>query len=105
MDATLINTFLLLVLLPAWLVVGLMDWWCHRVSRIETTVGPKESVLHLVLSAPAAVAITPALLLEINAAVITILIVMFVAHELSTNLDVHLVITEELWRCAQARKP
>lgn len=92
MDVALVNIFLLLVLLPAWLVAGLMDWWCHRRAHVETTVGPKESLLHLVLSAQAAMAITPALLLEINAAIIALLIVMFVAHEVSTNLDVRMAL-------------
>ncbi|MGE4063461.1 MAG: hypothetical protein AB7E79_08835 [Rhodospirillaceae bacterium] len=103
MDTGLVNTFLLLVLLPAWLVAGLIDWWCHRISRIEDTVGPKESILHLVLSAQAAVAIVPALFLEINAAIIALMIVMFVAHELSTNLDVHMAVPARAFTTLEVR--
>jgi hypothetical protein len=88
MDTTLINLFLLTVLMPAWLLVGFADWWCHRKAHIEENVGVKESLIHLLLSAQAAVAIMPALLLEINAALILNMIVMFIAHELTTNLDV-----------------
>jgi hypothetical protein len=90
MDTTLVHTFILIVLLPAWLIVGLIDWWCHRVSRIEDTAGPRESILHLVLSGEAAAAILPALLLEINAAIIALMIVMLVVHEITSNIDLHI---------------
>lgn len=88
MDTSLVNLFLLGVLMPAWLLAGLADWWCHRRAHIEENVGVRESLIHLVLSGQAAVAIMPALLLEINAAIIANMAVMFVAHELTTNLDV-----------------
>ncbi len=90
MESSLVNHFLLLVLMPAWLLVGLADWWCHRKSDIEHTAGVRESLIHLALSAQAAFAIMPALLLEINAAIIANMIAMFVAHELTTNLDVRI---------------
>ncbi len=83
MNVTLVNLFLLLVLMPAWLLAGLADWWCHRRAYIEQNGGVKESLIHLVLSAQAAVAIMPAL--EINAASIANIGVMFVAHELTTT--------------------
>jgi hypothetical protein len=39
--------FLMNVVLPVWLAAGIADWLCHRASSIETTTGPKESVIHL----------------------------------------------------------
>jgi len=94
MDTNLINGFLLLVLLPVWLLVGLMDWRCHRVAKIEENAGVRESLIHLLLSAQAAAAILPALLLDINAAIIALLIALFIAHELTTNLDVRVATPE-----------
>jgi hypothetical protein len=33
--------------LPVWLAAGFADYLCHRAASIETTSGPKESLLHL----------------------------------------------------------
>lgn len=90
MASTLIHAFVLLVLLPAWLLVGLGDWWCHRRTRIEDTAGPRESALHLALAGEAAVAVLPALFFEINALILVVIVVAFVAHELTTTLDFHI---------------
>ena len=35
--------------LPAWSVAGALDWLWHRQTKIETTSGPKESILHLLM--------------------------------------------------------
>lgn len=83
----LVHVFLLLVLLPAWLAVGLGDWWCHRKAHIEYNAGAKESVVHLLLSAQAAVAVLAGLLFDINTLILAIMIAMFVLHEATTNLD------------------
>jgi hypothetical protein len=52
---TFAHGIILAVLLPAWLVLGLLDWRCHRAANIETTAGPWESILHLMLSGQAAI--------------------------------------------------
>jgi hypothetical protein len=88
MSTASINAFILLVLLPAWLAVGLMDWHWHRRSRIELNSGPKESALHLALSGVAGFAVLSALLLEIDAAVLIVLIAAFIFHEVVTTLDI-----------------
>lgn len=90
MDSELIHTFLLTALLPSWLLVGLTDWWLHKRSDFEHTAGVRESLLHLALSAQAAAAILPALLFEINALILVVMILMFLAQELTTKLDVHI---------------
>src|SRR4051812_26334009 len=90
MPATLIHAAILFILLPAWLLVGLTDWYCHRLSRIEQTSGAKESILHLALSLEAATAILSAMFFEINALILTITVSMFVIHEITTNIDLHI---------------
>jgi hypothetical protein len=39
---------LLWFVLPLWLLAGVGDYLCHRLTRIEETSGPRESVLHIV---------------------------------------------------------
>lgn len=87
-----VHAFILLVLLPLWLLTGLTDWYCHRKAKIEDTAGPRESVLHLALSGCAAAAILPALLLDIDALVLAVMLAAFVVHELVTNMDVRLAL-------------
>ena len=103
MTTDIVHTFLLIALLPAWLLVGLADWWLHRTSTIEKTSGVRESVVHLVLSGQAAAAILPALLFEINGLILALTISMFVAHELTTNLDVHLAVPARVITPAEIR--
>jgi hypothetical protein len=86
---TFAHAIILGVLLPAWLLLGVFDWWCHKQAHIETTAGPWESFLHLVLSGQAAVAVLAALFLDINAPVLLLIIFMYVVHELATGYDIH----------------
>lgn len=103
MAITLIHQFLLVILLPTWLLVGLTDWWCHRKSSIETTSGARESILHLALSLEAAVAILSAMVLEINALVLVIVGVSFIAHEITTNVDIHIALPQRLFTTTEQR--
>jgi hypothetical protein len=75
-------------LLPLWLVFGFADWVCHRRSVIAKTSGWRESALHLLLVAEAACAALPLLFFEINALILGISLVAYLAHELTTNVDV-----------------
>lgn len=90
MNADLIHQFVLVVLLPCWLAVGLADWFCHRESHIATTTGPRESLIHLLLSAQAGVAVLAGLFFEINALVLAIMFIAFLLHEAATAWDVHI---------------
>lgn len=87
MDKILLYDFILLILLPAWLLVGLGDWYCHRKSHIEHTAGARESVLHLMLSFEAAVGVLSGLFFEINALILCVIIVAFIVHEITTSID------------------
>jgi hypothetical protein len=98
-----IHGAILLVLLPSWLVVGLIDWYCHRKSKIELTTGVRESIIHLALSLEAATAILSAMLFEINAMVLTIIVTAFIAHEITTNIDVHIAFPARTFTTTEQR--
>lgn len=44
-----IRFLLMCVIVPLWLLVGLGDWLCHRLTHIERNAGAKESLLHLLM--------------------------------------------------------
>jgi hypothetical protein len=104
MNATnIIHIFVLLVLLPAWLLLGLADWFCHRKARVEVTSGPRESAIHILLSTLAAVAILPGLFLEINATVLLVMAGAFIAHEVATTWDVRLAVQSRAFTVREQR--
>jgi hypothetical protein len=85
--ARLLQDLLLYVLLPLWMLAGFADWLCHRVQRIEHSAGVKESLLHLLMLAELGLGISAALLLEVDAAVLVLLIACAVTHELTMWAD------------------
>lgn len=81
------RSYLLYVVVPLWLAVGVADWFCHRRSRIETTTGPKESAIHLLMLAEAGAGILLALFFAINALVILAMFLLLLAHEATSFWD------------------
>ena len=79
---------LMYFVLPLWLAAGFADWLCHRASNIATTSGAKESLIHLLMFAQMGIPITAAIVLEINALVIAVMIVAFLLHEATALWDV-----------------
>src|SRR5262245_436331 len=79
---------LMYFVLPLWLAAGFADYLCHRATHIERTSGWKESALHLLQFAEMGVAVLAALFLEITSAVILIMVVCLVLHELTAIWDV-----------------
>jgi hypothetical protein len=79
--------YLLYVIVPLWLAVGVADWLCHRKSRIETTTGAKESAIHLLMLAEVGAGILLALFFAINALVILAMFLLFLAHEATSFWD------------------
>ena len=75
-------------LVPLWLAAGVADWWCHKRSRIETTAGTKESLIHLLLLGEAAVPALLGLFLEINPLLLSTMIALFFVHEATVMWDV-----------------
>lgn len=86
--ASLLQAFLLYVVIPAWLCAGLADWACHRASAIETTSGTKESLLHVAQQSEVGLPLLAALFFEINALVVAAMIAGLVLHQATAIWDV-----------------
>lgn len=84
---------LICFVLPLWLIAGFADWFCHRAADIESTAGAKESVLHLVQFTEMGLPLLAGVFLEINAAVIALMICSFMLHEATALWDVHYAIS------------
>lgn len=80
---------LMFVVFPLWVAAGLIDWACHRRTRIERTSGLKENLLHLLMTAEVGLGMLAVALLEVNAAVLLIVSPVFVVHELTVYWDLH----------------
>jgi hypothetical protein len=79
---------LMYFVLPVWLLAGFADWLCHRASHIETTTGPKESLIHLLMFAEVGIPLLAAMFLEVNALIIAAMIVSYFIHEATAFWDV-----------------
>jgi hypothetical protein len=78
---------LMVLVVPLWIAAGLADWACHRRTRIERTSGLGEHIFHWVLLAEGGVALLAAALLEVTAAVLLVVSAAFLAHELTTYVE------------------
>lgn len=74
-------------LVPLWIAAGLADWWCHRRTVIEATSGWTENAFHWVLLAEAGLALAAVALLELNAGTLLLVFAAFLAHELTTYVE------------------
>ena len=86
--ADLLLLFLMYVVVPLWLAAGLGDYFCHRIARIELTSGFKESLLHLLQFGLVGVPLLAMLFLQVNAAVLLIMIIGVVLHQTTAMWDV-----------------
>ena len=84
----LLRQYVFLVILPLWMLAGFVDYIGHRRTRIDETAGTKESVLHAAQLAEAGIPVLLALLLDINALIILIMLVGLVLHEMTALRDV-----------------
>jgi len=82
-----VRNYLLFFLLPFWVVIGALDWWCHRRAGIER-MGPFEPMLHLLLLGLAGGPILMGLFLEINTPILTLMIACFLMHEAVGYADI-----------------
>ncbi|GAC1408119.1 MAG: hypothetical protein NVSMB64_15910 [Candidatus Velthaea sp.] len=81
------NVFLY-VLLPGWLIPGIVDYAYHRRTKIERTSGTHEALLHALMMSAAGAPVLLGLFLEIDATVIGTMFACLVAHEALTLWDV-----------------
>jgi hypothetical protein len=79
---------LMYFVLPLWLAAGFADYLCHRAANIESTSGPKESLLHLLQFGEMGIPVLAALFLEINALVLIVMAVCLILHEATAIWDV-----------------
>lgn len=78
---------LMYAVFPLWVAAGLADWSCHRRTRIEHTSGLAENAFHWALLAQMGLASLAVALLEVNAAVLLLVFAAFLAHELTTYVE------------------
>jgi hypothetical protein len=81
------RALLMYAVVPLWIAAGLADWACHRRTRIESTSGLPENVFHWVLMAEGGVALVAAALFEPNAVMLLLVFAAFLAHELTTYVE------------------
>jgi hypothetical protein len=82
------RAFLTYVLIPAWLVPGVLDWSFHRKTKIECNAGAHESLTHVLMALEAGAGIAMGLFLEIDAGVIAGMFGAALVHEATTVWDV-----------------
>ena len=76
-------------LLPLWGIAGFIDWCCHRATKVESTSGLRESLLHSLMGIQLGIPIVLCLLFQINVLVLLICVVMWLLHEVAAHWDVH----------------
>lgn len=80
---------LLYVVFPLWVAAGFADWACHRRTGIALTSGLKENLLHLLMFGEIGIAMAAVAFLEIDAAVLLLVFIVFVVHESTVYWDLH----------------
>ena len=74
--------------LPLWLIMGFLDYICHRLSGIEKTTGIKESIYHAIMGVQIGIPIFLGLYLQINVLVLLLMFATLVLHEFLAHADV-----------------
>jgi hypothetical protein len=75
-------------LLPLWGISGFIDWLCHRATRIETTSGIKESLMHSLMGIQLGIPIVLCLTFEVNVLILLLCMVAWLSHEFVAHWDV-----------------
>ena len=76
-------------MLPLWGIAGFIDWCCHRATRIETTSGLKESLVHSLMGIQLGIPIVLCLLFEVNVLILLLCIAAWLLHEGVAHWDVY----------------
>src|SRR5688572_20667372 len=77
MEQSKLINLILYGLLPLWGIAGFIDWCCHRATKVESTSGLKESLVHSVMGIQLGIPILLCLLFEINVLVLFICVLMW----------------------------
>lgn len=90
MEAEVLVLYVMLyLLLPLWGIAGMLDWWCHRNTNIESTSGLHEATVHCVMGAQIGLPIVLSLLFEVNVLILILCLLILITHELVAHYDVH----------------
>lgn len=79
---------LLYLFLPLWGIAGFVDWCCHRATKIETTSGLKESLMHSLMGIQIGIPILLCLLYYVNVLILLICLTVWILHEWIAHWDV-----------------
>lgn len=79
---------LMYLIVPLWFAAGVGDWLCHRRTRIESTAGTTESLLHIAMFMEVGVPVLAALVLQVNALLFVVFVAAFLLHEWTAWLDI-----------------
>ena len=85
--------YLMYIIMPVWSLAGFLDWLWHRQTKIETTSGAKESVMHLLMMVEAGAPILTGLFLEMNAGAFALMGAGWLAHEMTVAWDVNYTVS------------
>jgi hypothetical protein len=77
------------IVFPLWVLAGFADWATHKRTGIAITSGLKESLLHWLMYAEIGAGMLAVAFLEINAAVLAIVLAVFAVHEATVYWDLH----------------
>ncbi|MEJ0028368.1 MAG: hypothetical protein WDN01_20265 [Rhizomicrobium sp.] len=83
---------LVYAILPLWMIAGFVDYLCHRATRIAQANGAKESILHWLMLGEVGMPLLAAVFLKINALLFGLMILCWIAHEITTHVDLQLAI-------------
>jgi hypothetical protein len=87
---TAIWDLLVFAVVPLWLIAGFVDYLCHRATDIAHANGARESLLHWLMLGEVGVPLLAAVFLKIDALIFALMILCWVAHELTTHTDLTL---------------
>jgi len=87
--ALIARNYILYFLLPFWIVLGFVDYLCHRHTQIERTSGLTESLIHWMMLSLIGVPMLLGLFFDVNALVIFAMIVAVAIHEALAIWDVN----------------
>lgn len=80
---------LMYVIFPLWVAAGLADWACHARTGIATTSGLVENALHWLMYVEIGVGVVAVAYFEINAALLAIVLAVFVVHQATVYGELH----------------
>ncbi len=75
-------------LIPTWVAAGVVDWWCHRKTRIEDNAGLPESLAHVAMLSQAGLPATLALFLEVDPPLLALTYAATATHTATAYWDV-----------------